>query len=87
VSSDPLMNPEDLIVQIVRHLADIPEDVRIDTHVTEHTATFDIYVSPTDVGKVLGRGGKHAWALRDLFNAIYGKYGKRMLLQVVDPRR
>jgi predicted RNA-binding protein YlqC (UPF0109 family) len=82
-----LLAPEVLLDQVVRQLADIPEDVRIESHVTEHTATFDIYVAPTDVGKVLGRGGKHAWALRDLFNAIYGKHGKRMLLQVIDPRR
>ena len=87
MSAESLMNPDELIDQIVRHLADAPEDVRIDSHVTEHTATFDIYVAPDDVGKVLGRGGKHAWALRDLFNAIYGKHGKRMLLQVIDPRR
>ena len=85
--AESMIAPDILIDQIVRHLADSPEEVRIDAHVTEHTATFNIHVAPEDVGKVLGRGGKHAWALRDLFNAIYGKHGKRMLLQVVDPRR
>jgi len=81
------MEPEVLLQELVQHLADIPGEVRIDAHVTEHTAAFDIHVAESDVGKVLGKKGRNAYALRDLFNAIYGKYGKRLHLQVIDPRR
>jgi hypothetical protein len=86
-SEQPPLNPEALLKQLVCQLTDRPEEVRIDTAITEHSAVFDIHVAATDVGKVLGRGGAHAQALRTLFNAIYGKYDKRLLLQVIDPRR
>ena len=38
--AESMIAPDILIDQIVRHLADSPEEVRIDAHVTEHTATF-----------------------------------------------
>ena len=81
------MTPEELLEQAVRHMVDLPDEVRIESHVTDHTATFDINVADSDVGKVLGTSGAHAKALRVVFGAIYGKYGKRLHLQVVDPRR
>ena len=81
------LEPEQLLEAMVKELADHPEQVRIESHIGESTATFDIHVALSDVGKVLGRQGSHAMALRTLFNAVYGKRGKRLHLQVVDPQR
>ncbi len=78
---------EPAIRSLIELLVDSPEKVRIDSTITEHSAVFDIHVSDEDVGKVLGKKGVHAHALRTLFGAIYGKLGKRLHLQVVDPRR
>jgi predicted RNA-binding protein YlqC (UPF0109 family) len=72
---------------IIEMLVDVPGDVRLEATVTNHSAVFDIHVADADVGKVLGKKGVHAHALRTLFGAIYGKLGKRLHLQVVDPRR
>ena len=72
---------------IVEMIVDSPGEVRLDSTITEHSAVFDIHVADADVGKVLGKKGSHAHALRTLFGAIYGKLGKRLHLQVVDPRR
>ena len=78
---------EQLISDIVHCLVDQVEDVKIDVTLTDHTAVYDIKVADIDVGKVLGKKGTHAAALRTIFSAIYGKIGKKLHLQVVDPRR
>ena len=81
------MSPEQLLEQTVKQMADHPDKVSVESHVTSSTAVFDIRVDDSDVGKVLGKRGSHADALRIVFGAIYGKHGKRLLLQVIDPRR
>lgn len=80
-------NEEKALLSILEMLVDSPEQVRLESTVTKHSAVFDIHVADADVGKVLGKKGVHAHALRTLFGAIYGKLGKRLHLQVVDPRR
>lgn len=81
------MRPDELLDALVRELVDKPELVAIDSYISDDSATFDIYVAYSDVGKVLGRGGEYAQALRILFTAIYGKHKMRLnRLQVVDPR-
>jgi len=78
---------EKLIKEIIYSLVDKKEEVSIDITLTGHTAVYDIRVADSDVGKVLGKKGGHAAALRTIFSAIYGKMGKKLHLQVVDPRR
>jgi hypothetical protein len=80
-------NEEKALLALIEMLVDAPSDVRVDATITNHSAVFDIHVADADVGKVLGKKGAHAHALRTLFSAIYGKIGKRLHLQVVDPRR
>ena len=81
------LEPKSLLQELIYHLVDYPDQVNIFSNETAHTATFDIEVAEDDVGKVLGRRGSHAEALRVVFGAIYGKLGKRVHLQVIDPRR
>ena len=81
------VDPKDLLKELVCHVVDRPEDVHIDAHVTEHSATFDIHVNDGDLGMAIGKRGELAESLRRIFRAIYGKLGKRVYLQVVDPRR
>jgi hypothetical protein len=80
-------NEEKALLAILEMLVDAPGQVKLESTVTKHSAVFDIHVADADVGKVLGKKGIHAHALRTLFGAIYGKLGKRLHLQVVDPRR
>lgn len=77
---------EQLLESLIHMMVDRPQDVRIERHIGEATATFEIYVHDSDVGKVLGKKGFHTKALRTLFTAIYGKLGKRLHLTVIDPR-
>ena len=79
--------PEETVKEIIYMLVDDKEAVNISTTITPHTAVFDISVADKDVGKVLGKRGSHADALRVLIGAIYGKSGRKLHLQIVDPRR
>jgi predicted RNA-binding protein YlqC (UPF0109 family) len=79
---------QELLEDLLENLSDDPDCLQIDKHVTAHSAIFDVHVSnDREVGKVLGRHGAHAKALRTLFTAIYGRLGRRFHLNIVDPRR
>lgn len=82
------MNDEEkLIKQIILSLVDEKDKVKVSATVTAHTAVFDIKVANKDVGKVLGKKGVYADALRTIFGAIYGRAGKKLHLQVyVEPK-
>ena len=85
--SSTLLEPTDLLNHVIRQMVDFPDSVDIIGHESAHTATYDVHLADADVGKVLGRRGSHADALRLVFGAIYGKHGKRLNLQVIDPTR
>ena len=82
-----MQDPKVLLEHMVMMLVDRPEAVVVDAHIGEATATFEIHVDDSDVGKVLGRHGAYADAFRLLFGAAYSKLGKRLQLQVIEPRR
>ena len=82
-----MMKPETLILEIVKSLVDHPEQVSISPLIGETVAVIEIHVADSDVGRALGKGGMYPEALRCIFSAIYSKAGKRLQLQVVEPRR
>ncbi len=55
---------KDLITVIAKALVDHPEEVRVNTVEDERTITFELSVHPDDVGKVIGKQGRIAKALR-----------------------
>ena len=82
------MNKEKkLIEDIILSLVEDKEEVKVKCTLTEYTAVYDIHVSKKDFPSVMGKKGIHAVSLRTLFKAIYGKMGKRLHLQIIDPRR
>lgn len=80
-------SPADLLEAIIKQMCDDPDQVRIDSNITEQRAAFDVYVSKRDFSKVIGSGGNYAYCLRTVFGAIYGRLGKKLHLMVVNPRR
>lgn len=70
---------------IAKHLVDHPDGVSIDESVpSENTVELNLKVSPDDVGKVIGKQGKTAQAMRTLLTAIAAKDGKRAILKILD---
>jgi uncharacterized protein len=76
---------KELIEFIAKHLVDKPENVTIDI-VTNEDKSLELIlkVSPEDIGKVIGKQGKTAQAMRTLLTAVSAKEGKRAVLKILD---
>ena len=76
---------KEFIEFIAKHLVDSPEDVVVEEITTEEKKlTLSLKVKPDDVGKVIGKQGKTAQAMRTLLTVIAAKEGKRAMLEIVD---
>ena len=73
-----------LIEYCARHLVDRPEGVHVDEHETGETTVFTLRVEPGDLGKVIGREGRTAQAMRLLLSAAAASQGRRATLEIAD---
>jgi predicted RNA-binding protein YlqC (UPF0109 family) len=60
---------EHLVKGIVEH----PDDVRVDSVTNRRGTTLELHVNPEDLGKVIGRAGRTAKALRTVMTAVGGR--------------
>jgi predicted RNA-binding protein YlqC (UPF0109 family) len=74
----------DLLVWITRQLVDDPEAVRVETVEREDAVVYRLHVAPDDVGKVIGRQGRLARALRTLVRAGGARSRARMVLEIAE---
>ncbi len=76
---------KEFIEFIARHLVDNPDSVEVEENVPEEKkVVFSLKVQADDVGKVIGKQGKTAQAMRTLLTAIAAKEGKRAILEILD---
>jgi predicted RNA-binding protein YlqC (UPF0109 family) len=75
---------KNLLIKIVQSLVDDPEQVQVDEVVSSQTIILELRVAKADMGKVIGKQGKTANAIRTLLNAAAGKIKKRYMLEIVD---
>jgi len=75
---------KDLIKRIVQALVDNPEQVEILEVKTENISVFELRVAKEDIGKVIGKKGRTAQAIRTILNAASGKVKKRTVLEILD---
>ena len=68
---------------IARHLVDHPDTVSIDVEEKEEKLVFKLKVTESDVGKIIGKNGRTASALRTLLRAVAAKEGRRAVLDIV----
>ena len=68
MANDP--NIEKLLLQIIIALVDKCDDVKVTSVTADAGTIFQVTVAPSDVGKVIGKGGRMAGALRILLSAI-----------------
>ena len=69
---------------IARHLVDNPESVSIDQEEKDDKIVFKLKVGEQDVGKIIGKKGRTAQAIRVLLGAVAAKDGKRAILEIAD---
>ena len=67
---------------IVRRLVDEPDAVRVEREEREGAVVFHLHVAPDDVGKVIGRQGRIARALRSIVRAGGARVEERYLLEI-----
>jgi predicted RNA-binding protein YlqC (UPF0109 family) len=70
------------IKKMVQALVDLPDEVSVEEVPGEIATTFRIHVAPSDVGKVLGKHGRIADAMRVLAKASAMKHKRRVYLDV-----
>jgi uncharacterized protein len=74
-----------LLEFLAKTLVDNPDQVRVDEFEEEdETIVYELIVAEEDRGKVIGRGGRTAKALRAIMKAGGTKEGKRVLVEIVD---
>lgn len=75
---------KELIVYMAKALVDKPEDVAVVEVEGEKTTVFELRVSQSDLGKVIGKQGRTARAMRTILNAAGTKLGKRCVLEILE---
>jgi predicted RNA-binding protein YlqC (UPF0109 family) len=74
----------ELLAYLARELVDEPDQVRVETEEREDALVLRLHVAPDDVGKVIGRAGRIARALRAVVRAGAVREDRRVLLEIVD---
>ena len=75
---------KELVEMIVKALVDHPEAVQVREVVGSHAHLLELRVEKADLGKVIGRGGAHASAIRTILSAASGKENKRYILEILE---
>jgi predicted RNA-binding protein YlqC (UPF0109 family) len=74
----------DLLVWLARQLVDDPDAVRVDEIERDDATILQLYVAPEDRGKVIGRAGRIARALRTIVRASAARSRRRVVLEIVE---
>ena len=76
---------KELIDFIARSLVDNPMEVQIDQRRRGPMTVFELHVAKEDMGRVIGKGGRVANAMRTLLKVAAAREDKRATLDIVDP--
>ncbi len=75
---------KELIEYVSKALVDMPENVVVTEISGEQTTVIELKVDKTDLGKVIGKQGRTARALRTILNAASTKLKKRSVLEIIE---
>ncbi|WP_053362134.1 KH domain-containing protein [Bacillus sp. FJAT-27251] len=75
---------KELIETIVKPLVDFPEDVQVDSTEDDHRVTYRLSVNKSDMGKVIGKQGRVAKAIRTVVYAAGASQQKKIFLEIVE---
>lgn len=74
---------KELIELIAQSLVDHPEQVRVTERATDRAIVYELSVAKEDMGKVIGKQGRVAKAIRNVVSAAALKENKRVLVEIV----
>lgn len=78
------MDYRELVEYMVKSLVDHPDEVEINEIEGEKSTILELKVVREDIGKVIGKHGRIARAIRTIINASATKTGKRVVLEILD---
>jgi len=77
---------KDFLMLVLKKIVEHPEDVQVDRAVDEMGVLLTVRVNKADMGKVVGREGQNAKALRCLLRIIGSKNNSRVNMKIEDPK-
>lgn len=75
---------KELVIHIAQSLVDFPEQVEVREVAGEQTAVLELKVAQEDLGKIIGKQGKTAKAIRTILGAAAAKLRKRAVLEILE---
>jgi hypothetical protein len=75
---------KELVNYVARALVDEPDEVEVSLIEGEKSTILELKVAPSDIGKVIGKHGRIAKAIRTILSAAATKTGKRIVLEILD---
>ncbi|MBT9439741.1 MAG: KH domain-containing protein [Desulfobacterales bacterium] len=75
---------KDLITHIAQALVDYPEQVSVSEVEGNQTSVLELKVAKDDLGKVIGKQGRTARAMRTILSAASAKIKKRTVLEIIE---
>lgn len=75
---------KELVDKMAKALVDKPEEVVVNEIDGEKTTVYELRVASSDLGKVIGKQGKTARAMRTILSAAGTKIGKRCVLEILE---
>ena len=78
------MNAKELVEYIAKALVDYPDQVKVSEIEGERTSVIELSVAKEDLGKVIGKQGRTAGAIRVILGAVSANLGKRSVLEIIE---
>lgn len=75
---------KELIEYIAKSLVDNPDKVRVKEVEGDRTSVIELFVAKEDLGKVIGKQGRTARAMRTILNAASTKLNKKAVLEILE---
>ena len=75
---------KELIEYIAKALVDHPDQVRVEEITGARSIIYELSVAPSDMGRVIGKHGRVANAMRSLLRVASARSGKRAILEIVE---
>ncbi|HPE38769.1 MAG TPA: KH domain-containing protein [Bacillota bacterium] len=72
----------DLLTSMAKSLVNNPDEVSVKKSERGNTVILELTVAPDDMGKVIGKGGRRAQAIRSIMKAKYLREGKRVIVDI-----
>ena len=78
------METKELVTRIVKALVEYPDEVNVQEVQSETTSVIELRVNSGDIGKVIGKQGRTAKAIRNILGAVSAKLNKRFIFEIIE---